>query len=186
MDLRRSNNSDSDTIASVHASAFGPEEGPGIVQLVYDLLGDATAKPVLSLVADIDGALVGHVLFTMVTLQPDASSISARILAPLAVSPRYQRKGIGSALVNEGIKQLTESGVDLLFVLGDPAYYSRFGFRPAGAMGLMAPHAIPSEHADAWMTQILGKGTLGSVTGTVQCSEILNDPKHWLEADSGK
>ncbi len=183
MDLRPSNDSDRDAIASIHASAFGPEEGPEIVQLVHGLLGDATAKPVLSLVADIDGALVGHVLFTMATLQPDAGGISARILAPLAVSPHYQRRGIGAALVNEGITQLTESGVGLLFVLGDPAYYSRFGFRPAGAMGMMAPHAIPSEHADAWMAQILGAGALGGVTGTVKCSEILNDPRHWLETD---
>ena len=184
MDLRRSNDFDGEAIASIHASAFGPVEGPEIVQLVGGLFGDATAKPVLSLVAEIDGALVGHVLFTVVTLQPDTTSISARILAPLAVSPHYQRRGIGSALVNEGITQLTESGVALLFVLGDPTYYSQFGFRPAGAMGLSAPHAIPKKYADAWMAQFLGANTLGSVTGKVQCSDILSDPKHWLEADS--
>ena len=99
MYLRRSNDSDCDAIARIHASAFGPEQGPEIVQLVHGLLGDATAKPVLSLVADDDGALVGHALFTMATLQPDAMGISARILAPLAVSRHYQRSGIGSALV---------------------------------------------------------------------------------------
>jgi predicted N-acetyltransferase YhbS len=135
----------------------------------------------LSLVAETDGKLVGHILFTVARLQPGNQEVSVRILAPLAVSTDFQCEGIGGVLIKEGLKELAESGVDLVFVLGHPGYYPKFGFQTAGLLGLQAPYPIPSQHADAWMVQELNTGVIGSIDGRVQCSKILNQPQHWHE-----
>jgi predicted N-acetyltransferase YhbS len=84
-------------------------------------------------------------------------------------------------LITQGLKQLAESGVDLVFVLGHPDYYPKFGFQAAGVLGFQAPYPIPSEHADAWMVQELKTGVFGNIEGRVQCSEVLNQPQHWRE-----
>ncbi len=162
-------------------SAFGQKQGQEIVELVNDLLDDETAKPLLSLVAEVDEKLVGHILFTAVRLQPEDQQVSARILAPLAVSSDFQGEGLGGMLITEGLRQLAESGVGLVFVLGHPDYYPKFGFQTAGVLGFEAPYPIPSEHADAWMVQELKAGVIGSTEGRVQCSEALNQPQHWRE-----
>lgn len=178
--IRRSTESDRVAISGIHTSAFGQEQGQEIVELVNGLLDDETAAPLLSLVAEIEGRLAGHILFTLAKLQYD-QKISARILAPLAVSSDFQSEGVGGALIREGLKQLAESGVDLVFVLGHPGYYPKFGFQPAGVLGLEAPYPIPLEHADAWMVQELKAGVIVSIEGKVQCSEVLNQPQHWRE-----
>jgi len=162
-------------------SAFGQRQGQEIVKLVNDLLEDETAKPLLSLVAEKDGKLVGHILFTTARLQPENQEPTIRILAPLAVSSDVQGEGIGGVLIREGLKQLAESGVDLVFVLGHPRYYPRFGFQTAGILGFEAPYTIPSEHADAWMVQELKTGRLANNEGRIQCSEVLNQPQYWRE-----
>jgi len=162
-------------------SAFGQRQGQEIVELVNDLLEDETAKPLLSLVAEKDGKLAGHILFTTARLQPENQELSIRILAPLAVSSDAQGEGIGGVLIGEGLKQLAESGVDLVFVLGHPRYYPRFGFQTAGILGFEAPYTMPSEHADAWMVQELKTGRLAKNEGKIQCSEILNQPQYWRE-----
>jgi len=151
------------------------------MELVNDLFSDATASPLLSLVAETDGMIVGHILFTRATLEPDVEDIRATILAPLAVSRDVQAQGIGASLIAEGIKQLAESGVDLVFVLGHPDYYPKHGFQPAGALGLEASYPIPPEHADAWMVQALREGVIGHVHGRVQCAAALDQPRHWQE-----
>ncbi|MEM8614942.1 MAG: N-acetyltransferase [Cyanobacteria bacterium P01_H01_bin.105] len=180
MEIRHSTDADRNAIDDIHANAFGHEQGPEIVELIAGLFTDATAEPVLSLIADVDGIAVGHVLFTIATVDSDRADVSARILAPLAIKQEFQRKGIGTALIKAGLTQLTDAGVGLVFVLGDPAYYSRAGFRPAGVLGLTAPHPIPTEYADAWMVQPLQNDILGTVTGSVRCSDVLNDPRHWI------
>ena len=138
--IRFATDGDRAGIFGVHESAFGKQQGPEIVDLVSGLLGDRTAMPVFSLVAEIGGRVVGHVLFTAVRLQSGPQSISAQILAPLAVSKEHQGEGIGGSLINEGLKQLAASGVELVFVLGDPDYYRKFGFRPAKVLGYEAPY----------------------------------------------
>ena len=179
--IRRSTESDRIAITGIHTSAFGQEQGQEIVELVNGLLNDDTAKPLLSLVAETDGMTVGHILFTVARLQCEDQEISARILAPLAVSSPFQGEGIVGELIREGLKQLAESGVDLVFVLGHPGYYPKFGFHAAGVLGFEAPYPIPSEHADAWMVQELKVGVIGSIEGRVQCSGALNQPQHWRE-----
>lgn len=168
-------------VLSVHLDAFGDEEGPVIAKLVGELLDDATARPIYSLVAEIDGHLVGHVLFTAVTVEPDEAQVKHQILAPLAVVTEQQSRGIGDRLVREGFRRLTDDEVGLVFVLGYPDYYSRFGFKPAGVRGFQAPYPIPDEHADAWMVHELKPGAIDSHEGTIKCCNALDDRQHWIE-----
>ena len=179
MKTRLSTESDRTAIDGIYTSAFGQGQGREIVELVNDLLDDETAKPLLSLVADTEGKLVGHILFTVARLQPEDQEVSVRILAPLAVSSNFQGEGVGGVLIREGLKQLVASGVDLVFVLGHPGYYPKFGFQPAGLLGFEAPYPIPSKHADAWMVHELKAGVIGNIEGWVQCSEVLSEPQHW-------
>ena len=179
--IRCATDADRAEIFGVHESAFGKEQDPEIVDLVSGLLGDKTAMPLFSLVAELGGRIVGHVLFTAVGLQSSGQCISAQILAPLAVSKEHQGEGVGGALINEGLKQLATSGVELVFVLGHPDYYPKFGFRPAGALGYKAPYAIPPEHEGAWMVQELKAGVIGSAQGRIQCAATLDQPRHWRE-----
>ena len=175
--IRKAVDADIQAISTLAMSSFGTSEGPEIVQLIGDLLVDVTARPVLSLVAIVDGRVVGHVLFSTVRLKPPGQDVSAALLAPLAVHPECQSQGIGSQLVAAGIEQLSDAGVDLVFVLGHPAYYPRFGFFEAGIKGFEAPYPIPEKHAAAWMMRELHPGVIGSTLGQVTCADTLSDPK---------
>lgn len=180
MEITRSSSSEHAEICAIHRVAFGIAEGGEVANLVADLLSDETARPLLSLVAKSDGNLVGHVLFTAATLLPGCE-VSVQILAPLGVLPGFQSTGVGGSLIREGLDQLTRSGVDLVFVLGHPGYYPKFGFQPAGVLGFDAPYPIPSEHADSWMVQELKPGVIETFSGTIKCSAVLNQPQHWRE-----
>lgn len=181
MEIRKSTESDKTEIGNVHIKAFGEKKGPVIADLVKGLMNDNTAIPLLSLVAVEDNKIIGHILFTKAKVTETTESVSVQILAPLAILPDAQRKGIGSQLIKEGLCQLKKSGVELVFVLGHPDYYPRSGFIPAGALGYEAPYPIPAEYAGAWMVQELGSGVIGRVTGKIQCSEVLHQPEHWRE-----
>ena len=139
--IREAAAADLQAILAVERAAFGGESEAG---LVAALLDDPSAAPLLSLVAEREQALIGHVLFTQVRIGPMPAPLNAMILAPLAVVPVAQGLGIGSALVRTGLARLERSGVQLVFVLGDPEYYGRFGFEPAGPLGLEPPYALPA------------------------------------------
>lgn len=181
MKIRKSTESDKADIEKIHIQAFGDEKGPEIATLVNGLLGDQTAKPILSLIAVKNNKSIGHIIYTKVRVSKTDQTVSAQILAPLAVLPETQSQGIGGQLIKNGLKLLRESGVELVFVLGHPDYYPRYGFKPAGAFGFEAPYPIPEEHAGAWMVQALCPGIIGRVRGKIQCSDVLNQPEHWRE-----
>jgi putative acetyltransferase len=176
--IEKASDSDLEAVLSVERQAFGSDEE---AELVRDLLADPSARPLLSLLASEDGRPVGHVLFTAARLEDDRDAASMAILAPLAVVPDAQRRGIGGELVTRGIQLLSESGVDLVFVLGHPEYYPRHGFEPAGRLGFAAPFPIPDKNADAWMVQALRPDLLGPVRGTVVCADAMNKPEYWRE-----
>lgn len=181
MEIRKSSEADKPAIETVHIRAFGEDEGPVIAKLVNDLIEDETAYPSLSLVAVQNSKIVGHILFTNAALTQTSRSVSAQLLAPLAVLPEVQSKGIGAQLIREGLSQLKESGVDLVFVLGHPDYYPRCGFVTAGVVGFEAPYPIAEKNAAAWMVQELNESVIGSVKGKVQCAQALNHPELWRE-----
>lgn len=178
MDIRETTASDLDDVLSVERAAFGRDE---VVRLAQDLLVDPSAEPVVSLLAIQDDRAVGHILFTAARLADEQDAVSVAILAPLAVVPDAQKQGVGGKLIGRGLQMLSESGVDLVFVLGHPEYYPRHGFEPAGRLGFEAPYPIPEEHAGAWMVQALRPGVIGSVSGKVCCSDALDRPEHWRE-----
>lgn len=162
---------------SVHRAAFSSDDE---ANLVRDLLHDSSARPFLSLLAFQDDQAVGHILFTRARLEPRAAQ-TLSILAPLAVVPEYQNQGIGSSLVEHGLSILADAGVDLVFVLGHPDYYPRFGFVPAGNLGFATPYPIPDKHADAWRVRVLHPESMIECRGTVMCADKLNKSEYWRE-----
>lgn len=179
--IRPATDFDLRAIEDTYHNAFGPGQGQEIVQLVNGLLDDQTAQPRLSLVAEGENAIVAHILFTRAWLHHVQREVSIRILAPLAVGQAFQGQRIGGALIMEGLRRLDATGVELVFVLGYPGYYAKFGFRPAGALGFAAPYPIPAQHAEAWMVQALRSGVIGNIQGTIECAKALDDPRHWRE-----
>ena len=181
MNIRTSRQADRIEIEKIHTQAFGEEKGPEIADLVNGLFDDRSATPFLSLVAVEGGRLMGHILYTRAVLTGTDQPPSIRLLAPLAVLPGAQARGVGGRLIEEGLRRLKTAGVDLVFVLGHPDYYPRCGFTPAGVLGFEAPYPIADQHAGAWMVQALKDGVIGRVNGTVQCADVLNKPRHWRE-----
>ena len=179
--VRHAGDSDGQEITKIIIEAFGPSEGQEIVGLIADLLGDPTAQPLWSLVATVQKQVVGHILLTTVHIRPAQRNVVAAILAPLAVLPAYQNRGIGGLLINTGLQQIKTAGGELVFVLGYPTYYSKYGFSPAGARGFEPPYPITPEQEDAWMVQELQPNTIGQIRGTVRCADALADPKYWQE-----
>jgi putative acetyltransferase len=178
MFIRETTLSDLDAILAVEDAAFGRDD---VVGLTRDLLHDPTAIPALSLLAFDGDRPVGHILFTSARLEPSAPSATLSILAPLAVIPEEQGNGVGGALIEYGLRVLSDAGVGLVFVLGHPGYYPRHGFAPAGCQGFDAPYPIPAKDADAWMVRELRPGLIGNLRGTVLCAEALDRPEHWRE-----
>ncbi len=164
-------------IMAIHRAAFMEEDVAG---LTADLLADPTAQPVVSLVAFDGEKAIGHILFTAARFEPEINR-RASILAPLGVLPDYQRRGVGKALVKHGMLVLTESGVELLFVLGHPDYYPVFGFMPAGKRGFAAPYPIEAKNEDAWMVTALSGAPPDSPAVTVKCAATMDRPEYWRE-----
>ncbi len=129
------------------------------------------AHPVVSLVAEAAGEVVGHIMLSPVSLggHPELRVMG---LAPMAVAPAHQRKGIGSALVRAGLEQCRQLGFGAVVVLGHPSYYPRFGFLPAARFGIGSEFEAPEE---AFMLVELQPGYLADVTGTVQFHAAFKD-----------
>src|ERR1041385_5772705 len=107
----------------------------------------------ISIVATDADHVIGHVCFSRVNIDDGSGRFSA--LAPLAVLPSHQRRGVGSMLVKAGLEECTRRGVDAVFVVGDPAYYSRFGFVPASKLGVTCEFEVP---ADAFRVRVMSSG----------------------------
>ncbi len=165
LDIRECRRDDWAAIESLYSEAF-PDEN--LLPLVQALLNDTTVT--ISLVGTIDMQIVGHVIFT--TCGVVGQSIKAALLAPLAVAPAWQRQGIGSAIVRAGLRRLKNTGVNRVFVLGDPAFYERFGFVPESLVE--PPYPLPAEWKWAWQSQGLGEPT-------TPCAGTLSVPPQWLQ-----
>ncbi len=178
MRIASATESDLSDVLRIEREAFGEDDE---ADLVSNLLNDPSASPLLSLLAFEGERAVGHILFTAARISEASEAVSVSLLAPLAVVPDVQRRGIGGKLIEQGLHVLSEAGVDLVFVLGHPEYYPRHGFEPAGHLGFAAPFPIAEEDAGAWMVQALTPGAIGSVRGAVVCADAINRPEYWRE-----
>ncbi len=152
---------DSAAVYEVNRAAFGRPHEAALV----DALREAGA-PLVSMVAVEDDTVVGHILFSPVSVEPESPNEFCAVgLAPLAVLPARQRRGVGSALMQSGIEECRRRGYDAIFVLGDPAYYRRFGFAPAAAKELRCGFPVPEE---AFMVAESRPGALNGVRGLVR------------------
>ena len=127
MNIRETIPVDIKDVLLVEREAFQRDSEANITR---DMLSDPSAEPCVSLLAFVENRPVGHILFTRGYIEGNPR-IGVSFLAPLAVIPKFQKRGIGGALIKEGIKRLSKIGVDLIFVIGHPEYYPRFGFTPA-------------------------------------------------------
>jgi putative acetyltransferase len=160
--VRPENDTDCCGITMVHDSAF-KETNEG--RFVWLLRQSKRFTRNLSLVAEAEpGKVVGHILFYPILIEGNNVHCSSLELAPLAVLPDYQKKGVGSELVREGLETARELGHESVIVYGDPSYYRRFGFKPARAWNIKAPFGAPR---DRFMAIELKEGALATSGATV-------------------
>jgi putative acetyltransferase len=155
--IRNEQSTDYPAIAWLHQAAFG---GDYEAKLVDALRRDGLV--LVSLVAVQDERVVGHVMLSALQVEVDGRDVAAASLAPLAVAPAVQRQGYGSSLVKRGIETVRGSGCEAIIVLGDPAYYRRFGFSADLARNLIAPFRGPH-----FMGIELSPGSLAGQKGSV-------------------
>jgi len=150
----------------VNERAFNQPDEANLVDLLR-----AHGKVSLSLVAVDDDRVLGHILFSPVTIERSAKTVSAIGLAPMAVLPEFQNQGIGSMLVRSGIEECRKAGHDCVIVLGHPEYYPRFGFVPASRYGIESEFDVRDE---VFMALELYEGALAGCEGTVKYQPEFN------------
>jgi putative acetyltransferase len=142
-------------VRAVNAAAFGRFDEA-------DLVDRLRVDALLSLVAVLDLSIAGHILFSRMWIKTSSGLVSAVALAPVAVLPEHQRKGIGGLLIQQGLELLRSQGESVVIVVGHPDYYPRFGFSTDKAKSLASPFP-----ADAFMAMELFAGALDGIEGTV-------------------
>lgn len=160
--LRLETCEDYEAVYELVAEAFSTaEHADGTEQdLVAALRKSDAFIPELSIVAEKDGELAGHILFTKVKVGND----EVLALAPLAVKPKFQRQGVGSALIAKGHEIAAELGYSYSLVLGSKTYYPRAGYIPAVQFGIEVPEGFPSDNFMAVKLQESARPICGSVT----------------------
>jgi putative acetyltransferase len=166
MRIRKEQPDDIGAVYSINTAAFPTAAEARLVNALR-----ADASPVISLVAEDAGSLLGHILFSPVTLEGGAA---ARImgLAPMAVVPARQCSGTGTALVAAGLEECRALEVSAVVVLGHPGYYPRFGFVPASRFGIASIYDAPDA---AFMALELVPGSLSGLSGTVHYHKAFDD-----------
>jgi len=162
--IRRERPEDIAVIRTVNETAFDQSTEADIIDALRDVCAD-----VLSLVAESDDEIVGHILLSPVTIEGGSQSRQGMGLAPMAVTPDRQRQGIGSELVQSGLEILRKQGCPFVIVLGHPAFYPRFGFVPASRHGLTSQwKGVPDA---AFMVLVLDASSMAGVTGVARYRE---------------
>ena len=168
MVIRMERPEDREAVFAVNLTAFGGEFEP---KLVDGLRKSPAFIPELSLVATVDGLVAGYILFIRLVILNGSVEHSALGLAPLAVEPGRQNRGIGTSLVRAGLAECARLGHSLVFVVGRPQYYGRFGFVPARARGFEVAFPVPD---NAFMVTELVTGAMEGVSGLVKHPIVFN------------
>ncbi len=153
IEIRQEQPGDAAAIREVNGRAFGQDVEGRIVDALR-----ANGGAVLSLIAAIDDRVVGHLIYSSVVV----GDVIGAALGPMAVTPDCQRQGIGSRLVEAGHQHLKRAGCPFIVVVGHPAFYPRFGFKPASSYGMTCEWPVPDE---AFMALVLDEARMQGVTG---------------------
>lgn len=167
MTVRPEKPEDIPAIRIVNRLAFG---GAAEADLVDALRRNG--KTVISLVAEDDGLIVGHIFFSPAEIQSKRAGLTGLGLAPLAVIPERQKQGIGSMLVEHGLRRSREEGHPYVVVLGHPEYYPRFGFVPASRFGIKSEYDVADE---VFMVMELREGALSGCAGVAKYQPEFNE-----------
>ena len=159
MRVRPETEADRAAVRAVNEAAF---ETPAEADLVEALRGSSVS--LVSLVAEVADEIIGHILFSPVSLN-DQVNLNLMGLGPMAVVPDRQRKGVGSALVRQGLVCCKDLGARAVVVVGHPEYYPRFGFAPASRYALRCEYDVPE---DVFMVAELEVGALNGTHGVVR------------------
>ena len=157
--IRRENEGDEAAVQAVNESAFETSEEARLVAALRE-----QAQPLISLVADDEGKIIGHIMFSPVALDGH-HELKIMGLAPMAVVPERQHQGIGAALVLEGLEACKKLGFGAVVVLGHAAYYPRFGFVPSTQFDISSEYDVPE---DVFMVKELTPGYLDGAKGTIK------------------
>ena len=165
--IRHETPEDETAIRYVNEQAFGGTEEANIIEKLR--LRHAFT---FSLVADYAEQVVGHILFSPITIESEYSSCNAVALGPMAVLPPYQKRGIGSQLVHVGLEECRRASYEVVVVVGHPDYYPRFGFTPAKLYGIKCEFEVPDV---AIMVLELRRGALAKPGGTLKFQPEFQD-----------
>lgn len=161
--IRKEKTEDQSKIRALHITAF--TNGKNEANLVEAIRSSEGFIPELSLVAITENdQVIGHILFTKISIETTNEIVNTLALAPMAVDPHFQQKGIGSQLVQAGITACRELGFEHIIVLGHPQFYPKFGFKPANLFGITPPFPVPDE---VFMALELNENTLQNISGKV-------------------
>lgn len=164
--IRKENIKDNNIIYSLIKEAFKNEthSDGDEPDLVNRLRNSKNYIPELSLVSIVDESIIGYIMFTKILIKNENKKFESLALAPLAVLPDYQGKGIGSKLINKGLEIAKNLGYKSVIVLGSETYYPKFGFKEALSFGIKTPFEVPSQN---FMAIELAESELKDVSGTV-------------------
>lgn len=174
--IREATHLDRENICDIHMHAFDNDEAKNVAALALNLLNEHTSPKTYTFVAEVDGSVVGHIAFSPVTFNSN-KKLKGYILAPLGVKPEYQNCLVGTKLIENGIEQLSKEGVCILFVYGDPNYYSKFGFNEEIATRFLPPYKL--QYPFGWLALVLDEEYSTEYTTKVSCVASLCDPNLW-------
>ena len=174
--IRVATSLDRDDIRDIHLSAFPECESQLVAELAANLLNEDTDPETITLVAEAGGQVVGHIAFSPVTAD-SRNRWLGYILGPLGVKPEYHKAGIGSKLVKGGIERLSEKGVNVVFVYGDPEFYRRFGFSVEAATRFLPPYEL--KYPFGWQAMTLHESGTNERAVQLSCAASLRNPALW-------
>ena len=152
MNIRKATDKDIKNIHQIYLQAFADEEAELVSGVAIELLRQSNKQNNLNFVAIEDQKIIGHIALSPVSI---GSGCAGHILAPLAVDPRFQKQGVGSQLVKHSLSILKNRQTNIVFVYGDPKYYSRFGFSVKAANNYPPPYSL--EYEQGWQAVIFQK-----------------------------
>ena len=176
--FRSSKPVDTDLVEDLFAGVFGQSEGERegklVGRLARALLTATDRRDLYAFVAEDHGQIIGAICFSRLTFPSDPEVF---ILSPVAIHGNHQGQGVGQALINHGLGELREAGVEYVTTYGDPAFYTRVGFRPIGQDAIAPPH--PLTRPEGWLGQSLAESRIDTIPGNCRCVAALDDPSYW-------